>query len=200
MDPALLDRFIPAPDVRERFETIVHAPAARVMQVAAGFDMQSLPAVKAIFRLRELLLGAGPHEARAPQGIVEETRRLGWGVLAEEPGRYLICGARCQPWLAEVSFAAIEPEDFAGWSEPDHVKIAWTLETEEIAPNVTRFAQETRAVATDEQAKAKFRRYWRWARFGIVGIRLLLMPAVRRKAEGRFAAGRQNRKNGLSTS
>jgi len=186
MEPALLDRYIPAPDVRERFEITVRAPAALVMEVATGFDMQSLPAVKAIFRLREVLLGAGQHEPRRPQGIVEETRRLGWGLLAEEPGRYLVCGACCQPWLADVRFTAIEPERFAAWSEPDQVKIAWTLEAEEIAPNVTRFAQETRAVATDAQARAKFRRYWRWARFGIVGIRLLLLPAVRREAEGRF--------------
>lgn len=192
MAPALLDRYIPVPDVRERLEITVHAPAALVMQVAAGFDMQSLPAVKVIFRLREALLGTRPHEARPPQGIIEETRRLGWGVLAEEPGRYLVCGARCQPWLAEVRFTAIEPERFAAWSEPDHVKIAWTLEAEEFASNVTRFAQETRAVATDEQARTKFRRYWRWARFGIVGVRLLLLPAVRREAERRFAGRGDN--------
>ncbi len=187
MQPALLDRFVPVPDVRERFETTIRAPAALVMKVAAEFDMQSPPPVKAIFRLREVLLG-GRHAPRPPQGIVEETRRLGWGLLAEDPGRYLACGARCQPWLAEVRFTAIDAERFAAWSEPDHVKIAWTLEAEEVAPNVTRFAQETRAVATDAEARAKFRRYWRWARFGIVGIRLLLLPAVRREAERRRMA------------
>lgn len=188
MQPALLDRFIPKPDVRERFEITIRAPAALVLRTAAEFDMQSLPAVKAIFRLRELLLGAGPHEARRPQGIVEETRSLGWGLLAEEPGRHMACGAHCRPWLAEVRFTAIDPERFAQWSEPDHVKIAWTLEAEAIAPDVTRFAQETRVLATDAQARAKFRRYWRWARFGIVGIRLLLLPAVRRQAQRRWAA------------
>ena len=185
MAPALLDRFIPAPAVRERFEITVGAPPARVMQVAAGFDMQSAPAVRAIFRLREVLLGAAWHEARRPQGIVEETLSLGWGLLDEEAGRYLVCGASCQPWLAEVRFTAIDRERFAAWCEPDNVKIAWTLEAEEIAPNVTRLAQETRAVATDAEAAAKFRRYWRWARFGIVAIRLLLLPAVRREAERR---------------
>jgi hypothetical protein len=188
MEPALLDRYIPSPDVRERFEITIRAPAALVMKVAAEFDMQSPPAVKAIFRLREVLLGS-PHAARRPQGIVEETRSLGWGQLEEAPSRYLACGARCQPWLADVRFTAIAPGQFADWSEPDHVKIAWTLEAEEVAPDVTRLAQETRAVATDEQARAKFRRYWRWARFGIVGIRLLLLPAVRREAQRRFAGG-----------
>ena len=80
------------------------------------------------------------------------------------------------------------------------MKIAWTLEAEEIAPDVTRFAQETQAVATDAQARAKFRRYWRWARFGIVGIRLLLLPAVRREAEQRWAGGSCNGEDGSGAS
>ena len=81
-------------------------------------------------------------------------------------------------------------EDFARYVEPGVVKIAWSLEASEFAPNVTRFAQETRAVATDPAARAKFMRYWRWARFGIVAIRLLMLPAVRREAERRWAAER----------
>ena len=185
--PASLDRFIPAPDVRERFETSIRAPAAVVMDVATKFDMQSVPAVRLIFRLRERLLGAR-HVARTPRGILEETKDLGWGVLAKEPGQWLICGARCQPWLADVRFVAISPERFTEYSESDQVKIAWTLEAEEIAPNVTRFAQETRAVATDAAARTKFLRYWRWARFGIIAIRVLLMPAIRREAERQWAS------------
>lgn len=192
MEPALLDRFIPAPDVRERFETTIHAPAAVVMQVAADFDMQSVRAVRAIFRLREALLGATRQSPRRPQGIVEETKSLGWGVLQEEPGRAVIMGARCQPWLADVRFSAIDAQEFAAYSEADQVKIAWTLEAEPIAGGFTRFAQETRAVATDAGARGKFLRYWRWARFGIIAIRLLMLPAVRRTAERRWAAGPGN--------
>jgi hypothetical protein len=68
------------------------------------------------------------------------------------------------------------------------VKIAWTLEATELGPALTRFAQETRVVATDEPARILFRRYWRWARFGIISIRLLMLPAVRREAERRWSA------------
>jgi len=187
MEAALLDRFIPTPDIRERFETTIRAPGAVVMQVAANFDMQSVPAVRAIFWLREALLGGKGHSPRTPQGILEETKNLGWGVLDEQPGRSVICGARCQPWLAEVKFSALGSQEFAAYSAPDQVKIAWTLEAEEIARDVTRFAQETRAVATDADAREKFLRYWRWARFGIIAIRLLMLPAVRRTAERQWA-------------
>lgn len=191
--PHALERFIPRADARERFEIAVRAPADIVMDVAANFDLQALPPVKAIFRLRELLMGAARPVPRAPQGVLEETRALGWGLLAEVPGRLVVCGAVCQPWLADVKFSAVAPGEFAAYSEADHVKIAWTLEAEEIEPGLTRFAQETRAVATEPQARAKFQRYWRWARFGIVAIRVLMLPAVRRAAERRWAEGQGRR-------
>ena len=181
-----LDRFVPEPEIRERFETTVRAPADLVMDVAAHFDMQSLRVVKSIFWLREKLMRASPSGNRKPQGILEETKSLGWGVLAEQPGRLVICGAICQPWLPQVKFSALAPDEFATYAEPDQVKIVWTLETEAIGPAITRFAQETRAAPTDQQARIKFRRYWRWARFGIITIRLLMMPAVRRASERRY--------------
>ncbi len=188
--PALLDRFIDRSDVRERFETTVHAPASLVMEVATTFDMQSLPAVKAIFRLREVLLGARAAAPRTPRGILEETKGLGWGVLDQRPDAYVVCGARCQPWLADVVFTPIAPAGFAAYAEPDQVKIAWTIEATEKIPGVTTLAQETRAIATDAASRMRFRRYWRWARFGIVAIRLLMLPAVRREAERRCGSAR----------
>lgn len=196
MDPAPspLDPFLPAWDVRERFEIEVEAPSDLALRTACEFDMQSLPLVKAVFRLREVLMGAAPTAPRTPQGIVAETQSLGWGRLADEPGRWIACGARCQPWQADVRFIAIPPNSFAAYAEPDQVKIAWTIEAQPLGPARSRLVQETRAVATDAPARAKFRRYWRWARFGIVSIRLLLLPALRRTAEQEWqraqAAGR----------
>lgn len=182
-----LDRFIPRPDVRERFEITIRAPAGIVMAEAVNFDMQSPPPVRAVFRLREKLMGATRSRPRQPQGLLADTTSLGWGLLAEQPDRLVVCGAACRPWLADVKFTALAPEHFADFAAPEQVKIAWTLEAEPLAPATTRFAQETRVVATDAAAREKFRRYWRWARFGIIGIRLLMLPAVRRAAERRWA-------------
>jgi hypothetical protein len=183
-----LDAFIPQPDVRERFHTTARAPASIVMEVATQFDLQSLLPVRIIFRLREKLMRAAPPSApRTPQGLLAETRSLGWGMLLEQPGSIIICGATCRPWQADSGFRSIPPERFASYAEPDEVKIAWTLEAEPLEPALTRFSHETRAVATDGEARAKFRQYWQWARYGIVTIRLLLMPAIRRAAERRWA-------------
>ena len=108
---------------------------------------------------------------------------MGWGVLAREPGRCFVAGARCQPWLGDVVFTPVSPAEFAAYAEPNQVKIAWTLEVESLGPDSSRLATETRAVATDEAARKRFRGYWRWARFGIVAIRWLMLPAIRRQAE-----------------
>lgn len=189
-----LDRFMPRWDVRERFELEVDAPADLVLRTATEFDMQSLPLVKAVFRLREVLLGSAPTAPRTPQGILAETRSLGWGLLAEEADRWIACGAHCQPWQADVRFIALAPAAFAAFAEPDQVKIAWTIEAQPLGPARSRLVQETRAVATDEPARARFRRYWRWARFGIVSIRLLLLPAVRRAAEQQWRREQDDRR------
>lgn len=180
--PSPLDPFIPEPDIDERFTIRIRAPAPFVLEVATGMDLQSLPLVRLIFRLRERFMGATP-PPRAAQGLLPELLGLGWGILIDRPGRLIAGGAACQPWKADVVFRPIEPERFASYAEPEQVKIAWTFEAEPMGPASSRFMTETRAVATDRLARIRFRRYWRWARFGIVAIRLLLLPAIRREAE-----------------
>jgi hypothetical protein len=184
----LLDRFMPTFDVRERHEITVAAPAAMVFEVARGFSMQSIPLVRAIFRLRALVMGAEQPASWPPAGIVAETQAMGWGKLGEEPGCWYVAGAVCQPWRGDVVFRPVAAEALAAFAEPDLVKIAWTLEVEALAADRTRLATETRAQGTDPPARKKFLHYWRWAGVGIVLIRWLLLPAVRRVAERRFGS------------
>jgi hypothetical protein len=82
-----------------------------------------------------------------------------------------------------VVFTPIPPDQFATFSAPDRVRIAWTLEAEPLDSRRTRFVTETRAVATDEVARGKFRRYWRRFGIGVTAIRWLMLPAMRREAE-----------------
>lgn len=191
--PAVLDRYIPRPDVRERHEITVHAPPHLVLEVARGFDMQSIPLVRAIIWLRARLLGARRTPAREARGLLAEMLALGWGRLEDVPDRRFVAGAACRPWHADVEFAPIPADQFATSSAPDRVKIAWTLEAEPLDSGRTRFATETRAVATDEVARAKFRRYWRTFGIGIVVIRWLILPALRREAERRWRPARSPR-------
>ena len=188
MDGTWLDSFIPNPDVRERHAVLVHAPADLVAHVARHFDMSSLPLVRSAFWLRARLMGSRARATRQPVDLAG-LLRSGWGVLADEPSRVFAAGAVCRPWQADVVFTPIEPARFASYAEPGLVKIAWTFETEPLESTLTRLASETRVVATDAASREKFRHYWRWARFGIVGIRRILLPAIKRATENRWKAG-----------
>ena len=181
-----LDRFLPETDVRERHEITVHAPPAIVMEAARTLSFRSIPLVRAIFWLRGRILGARPDSPEWSRGFVEEALAAGWVALHEESGRCFVAGASCRPWIPDVVFAPIPPDRFRAYSEPDRVKIAWMLQAKPLTGGDTRFITETRATATDTQAREKFLRYWRHFGAGIVFIRLLLLPAVRREAERRY--------------
>lgn len=182
-DSVFLDPFIPRPDVRERHHITINAPASLVVEVARNFDIQSIAAVRVMFRLRSMALGA-KGITRRPQGLIADMSSLGWTVLAESEN-YVVMGAACQPWKADVSFSPIPAGEFASFNEPDCLKIAWTIEAESLDATVTHLATETRVLATDDVARAKFRSYWRKFGLGIVMIRRSLLSAVRREAESR---------------
>jgi hypothetical protein len=182
-DP-LLDQFLPDPDVRERHETGVSAPAARTYAAARALDFERSSVIRAIFRARELALGArGRYASARRSSFLEQAIAMGWGVLAEEPGRKLVLGAVTQPWRADVVFRSVPPESFAAFGEPDYVKIVWTLEAEPLGARASIFRTETRVAATDAGARERFRRYWAFASPGIVLIRLEALRLVRRDAE-----------------
>jgi hypothetical protein len=178
----LVERFMPQADITECHEVLVRAPVALVFDVARNLDMQSIPLVHAIFWLRAKLLRATEPPVR-PRGLVAETTALGWVILAERPGREVVVGSATQPWKGDVVFRPVAPDRFVAFAEPDMVKIVWTLEAEPLGPTLTRFRTETRVLATDAAARAQFRRYWRWAGWGVVLIRRLMLWALRRAAE-----------------
>jgi hypothetical protein len=179
-----IDGFISAAVVCERHESLVHAPAALVFDVAEHFQLQSIRLVRTIFWLRAKLMRA--HHEPLRKGLVEETERLGWTRLSYAPGRELVMGSVTQPWVGDVKFRPVAPGSFAAFREPGLVKIVWTLEAEPLGPELTRFATETRVQPTDESARRMFRSYWRKFGVGIVLIRWLCVPAMKREAERRY--------------
>ncbi len=179
----LLDRFIPVYDVVERHQISVAAPPERALDAASRVDMRSSSLIRAIVKLRAMAMGDTADDVERPHGLVAETTSMGWRVLAEDPGREVVIGAAAQPWTRNVIFHPIAPEEFTAFSEPGYVKIAWTLRAESVAPDRTVFSTETRAVATDADARAKFRHYWHRVSPGVVAIRWILLRMLKKDAE-----------------
>jgi hypothetical protein len=186
-DP-LLDRFIPAYEIAERHHIAVAAPAEITFAAACEFDLNQSSIVRAVFRAREVVLGADVDAAPRPRGLVALTRSIGWGVLAEVPGRELVMGAVTQPWQANVVFRALPPDEFAAFNAPGYVKIVWTLRADPVDATHSIFRTETRAMATDADARRKFRRYWSLLSPGIILIRWMSLSPVKADAERRARA------------
>lgn len=186
-DP-LLDSFMPTYEVVERHHIRVAAPADVTFAAACDVDFQQSAVIRAVFKGRELMLGGAPDAAERPRGLIDLTKSLGWGVLAEIPDHEVVMGAVTQPWQANVVFRPVPPDSFAAFNDPDYVKIAWTLRADALGAHQSMARSETRVMTTDPQARRKFRRYWSLVSPGIVMIRRVAMPLVRAEAERRFRA------------
>ncbi|HEY8549296.1 MAG TPA: hypothetical protein VIL35_05010 [Vicinamibacterales bacterium] len=91
-----------------------------------------------------------------------------------------------------IRCSMIPAEDFAAFDEPDYVKIVWTLRADPVGDEASVFRTETRAVATDEGARTKFRTYWSFLSPGIWMIRRLSLKPLKARAE---QLGREGRKH-----
>jgi hypothetical protein len=185
---ALLDQFMPAYDVAERHHVRIGAPAAVTFQAASEMYLEQSTIVRAIFKAREWIMRS--HAVREPaiRAFLDRMRAIGWGVLAEIPGREIVMGAVTRPWMADVVFRPLPPDQFAAFAEPDYVKIAWTLRADPIGAGASIFRTETRVVTTHRAARAKFRRYWAFASPGIILIRWASLGPLKAEAERRSRA------------
>jgi hypothetical protein len=181
----LLDRFMPHYEVVERHRIRVSAPAEVTFAAACDQDLFSMPLVRLIVSARERILGAMPADRPQPRSLLAATRSLGWGELAAVAGREIVMGAVTRPWEPNVSFHALPPDQFAAFAEPGFVKIAWTLRADPVDDSASIFRTETRAVATDPIARARFRRYWAFVSPGVRLIRRLSLRPLKRVAERR---------------
>jgi hypothetical protein len=192
--PTLLDRFLPECEVLERHETRVSAPADVTYVAAREMSLAASPVVRAIFRGRELMMRSSvteQAEERPPQSLIDEVLSIGWGVLAQEPGREIVLGAVTQPWKSDVKFRALPPDEFAAFHRPGFAKIAWTIRAEPLGSETSRFTTETRVATTDAEARKRFRRYWTMVSPGVRLIRRESLRLVRADAEHRYRAGRE---------
>ena len=137
---------------------------------------------------RQISRGPPRRDARpspTSRGLLKEVQSLGWGVLADVPGREVVVGAVTKPWEANVTFRALPPDQFAAFDEPGYVRIAWTIRADPISETECRFRTETRAIATDPDARIRFRRYWSFLSPGILAIRWAVLGPVKKEAEHR---------------
>jgi len=183
---SLLDRYIPNPEVLEHHRIAIDAPADVVVSTAKQMRLLDSPAIRAIFRLRQLAMGGEPDTRLHPPSLFEQMQSIGWVVLAERAGREVVFGTATQPWLAAPVFRSIPADQFLTFSEPGFVKIVWTLRADSVDDSRSVFHTETRVCTTGAAARDRFRKYWSYVAPGVALIRLALLRPLKHEAERRF--------------
>ena len=118
----VLDRFMLLPEVEERHQIAINAPADVVLDVAKDLELLESPIVRALIRARELALGGEPDARPHPTRLLEQMLSIGWVVLAERAGREVVVGAVTQPWEAAPVFRSVPAEAFRDFAEPGYVR------------------------------------------------------------------------------
>jgi hypothetical protein len=188
LDP-LLDRYLPDWEIAEHHEIVVDAPAPLTYAAARQLNFEHSPTIRAIFRLRELVLRSSDTVytretmyTRSP-ALVPRMVVLGWGILADLPGRVLVMGAVTQPWRKHPVFHALPPSEFAAFKRPGFAKIVWSIRVEPDGPRQSVASTETRVTVTDPVSRARFRWYWAFMSPGILLIRRAMLRRLKLDAE-----------------
>jgi hypothetical protein len=187
---SLLDRYIPNPEVIEHHHIAIDAPADVVVSTAKQMRLLDSPAIRAIFRLRQLAMGGEPDARPHPPWLFEQMQSIGWVVLAERAGREVVFGTATQPWQAAPVFRSIPADQFLTFSEPGFVKIVWTLRADPVDDSRSVFHTETRVCTTDAEARERFRRYWSYVAPGVELIRLAMLRPLKQDCERRMRVER----------
>lgn len=186
MKATLLDRLMPAADVRESHSIRVAAPPDQVWDALRRVTFRDVPLARVLMGLRGLparMGGGGGGRLPLDEPLLDIFRELGFVTVAEEPGRALAMGAAAQFWRASP---APPPRlqmgaDLLSFDEPGYAKAVMSFE---IAPAAggSLLMTETRVQSTDAGSRRRFRRYWLLIRPGSGLIRHVLLRAIRRRA------------------
>jgi hypothetical protein len=194
-EPLLLDQFLPTWDHEISVSRVFRAPPAEVFDAITNLDLFRLPVARVLLEARGLPGRLADAAARrhgdtvAPEPPTFRVRDLparGWILLGERPGSELVYGAVGQPWKGTGGTPPEPPvtaETFATFTEPGFAKIAESTVVTPYGVGGCVLTMESRVVATDEDSRRRFRRYWRAAGPFIRLMRPTAMRALERQLQ-----------------
>jgi hypothetical protein len=165
---ANLHGFMPEFAFREIDRIAVAADPERAYAALRVVDLYRIPYVRGLFALRlapelaaALMRGWAPSFPRHARIDDIVAPGSGFLVLDEEPGRELVIGSVGKFWKASIPFVRVTPETFASFREPGYGKLAYNLRVDPRREGGSWVGVELRVSATDREALAALRHYWR---------------------------------------
>jgi hypothetical protein len=179
----LLDSFMPTYDAREYHETLVASSPRRAYEAMRTVNIAKSPIVLVLVMIRGIphyLTGkASPSRELTIVSLID----LGFVELAEESGVELVLGVIGRFWRLDSGLHPISAVEFTSFDEPGYAKAVLNFKVLDQPGFSALVSTETRIVATDDDARQRFLRYWR-----LIGpfsgfIRTRFLAAIKRDAE-----------------
>jgi hypothetical protein len=161
-----LDVLIPAPGLREYDSVELALPIDEAWNIIRHSDLADAPLIRSLFALRTLPSRV-LHRAHEPfsvriDDIVSTNERPGFAVLVDDPPHTVAVAAIGKVWEPNIEFVHVgSASEFAEFTEPGYVRVAWSLSLTPLDDRVTNLGIEVRVDATDAQSWRHFRQYFR---------------------------------------
>ena len=187
----LLNQFLPEFHYHEIHQVLIRASAACVFRAIHEVTPAELPApVHFLFFLRSLptrLLRRDRRGLNHSEPILKQIMAVSFVLLGEELNCEVVLGIIGKFWQATSDDPskrkpAKDAREFMEFDKPGYAKAIMNFQVIEEDDHVV-VRTETRIQALDEQARSKFRFYWRLILPGSALIRMLWLNAIKRRAE-----------------
>jgi hypothetical protein len=180
----LIERFLPTYNlVAKQYAIEIDAPIEDVYPVVRKLDLREAYFTRLLLFLRSVpaLL-----QGRPAIGLtVDDLGKMGFFLLAEEPPRELLIGFVGRIWTLAGDLQAVEPERFAAYDTPGYLKGVMGFALTPLSGGRTRLETVSRAQCLCEESLRKARRYWFFIRPVSGAVRLGMLRACKRQAEGK---------------
>jgi hypothetical protein len=172
-----LDKVLPAYDRAERHEIRLHASCEQARRAAEEVAFTDIRGLGALLSLR-----SGKRVKMPPRPLLATMTgpNAGFSKLASTEQEF-VAGNAGRPWAGERTLHFSSAGEYRAFNQPGYAKVAFNLRFEPDGPSACAVSSETRILATDPSARAKFTRYWKVIYPGSALIRVLWLDAVERR-------------------
>lgn len=183
-----LDDILPAYDINEIHVAVIRGTPAQIFEAIKAVTPKEILLFRLLMGVRRLpghLLGTRGNRVASGRSLLAQFLEGGFVILGETTERELVVGAVAQfwkPWGGEVLKIRTLAE-FQAFCLPGYAKAAVNFSVEADLAGRAIVRTETRVLATDPIARAKFARYWRLIHPGSAFIRRMWLRAIRRRVE-----------------
>jgi len=196
-DAMLLDEVLPRFDATRVEHRVIDGGLAPVYDAVLRTDFlrtwRESTALRMLFaartsaeRLVAMARGRQYSEPEAPASLrlKDLTEHGEWVRLGERPPHEVVFGVVGRFWGGETSWEEIDASEFAGFDRPGFAKIACNFSLRPYGAARTLLSYEARTLATDDDARRAFLRYWTAVSTGVGVVMRSQLEAIEREARG----------------